>query len=85
MAKKLGIKYNSDTSGNSSQASELSYFGHIGTSDEEYLEIIGGDDDAPSSNAVEASTSGRTQSMDTDQPLLSRMKMWRVHRVTPAK
>ena len=75
MAKKQGIKYNSDTS-NSSQASENSVFGDINTSDEEYLDIIGGGDEAPSGNIVEAPSSGRTQfSTDIDQSLLSRMEM----------
>ena len=41
----LLINTKSDTSSSSSESSDLSGFGDLSTSDEEYLKVIGGDDD----------------------------------------
>lgn len=45
LAKRRGEEYMSDTSTSSSNSSSISGFGDISTSDEEYMNIIGGDDD----------------------------------------
>ena len=45
LAKRKGQVYTSDTSSSSSASSAISGYGDISTSDEEYMNIIGGEDD----------------------------------------
>lgn len=57
MARRRGEAYDSCTSSSSSDSSAVSGFGDISTSDEEYMNIIGGGDDSPSDGGVGNATS----------------------------
>jgi len=70
LAKKRGEVYVSDTSSSSSSNSDLSGYGDISTSDEEYLNIIGGGDDEGS----EDKGTGVPRATDEFQSLVSRIE-----------
>eukprot|EP00584_Thalassiosira_punctigera_P002394 CAMPEP_0172537454 /NCGR_PEP_ID=MMETSP1067-20121228/9044_1 /TAXON_ID=265564 ORGANISM="Thalassiosira punctigera, Strain Tpunct2005C2" /NCGR_SAMPLE_ID=MMETSP1067 /ASSEMBLY_ACC=CAM_ASM_000444 /LENGTH=454 /DNA_ID=CAMNT_0013322757 /DNA_START=31 /DNA_END=1395 /DNA_ORIENTATION=- len=70
LARKRGEVYTSDTSCSSSSGSSISGFGDISTSDEEYMNIIGGGDD----NEVEVVQKVSFFGQDEMQPLLTRIE-----------